>query len=575
MIKHQHGIVDSGPVVNGVTIFPIVFDSQPEYVRAGDTFTSLLQLPIGGGRLLDHYCAHLPEPLRTNLTVVPSFPHDDAYEELMRQHPAVEAVVAGSALGEGSVPYEPSDWLFFCDPRFTAEHPDFGSVMRKATERPRKTLHQVVLDAGSDGVRERIELDQNGLVRRIRRYYDEHTWSLTAGVTCSLVPASCLRLIPDSKVTSLVALRQALFASGVPSDDLLASGRVFDLSLERDLLTLNERVSLHHARDSQGDHNAASIFLGNRCMIHPSARLFGPVMVQDDVVIADGAVVVGPTTIGARVRVDPGARVVRSVIASDTTVPDGATLCDQVWISTDRDTASEPLATRRLPTDDLLGEGGGPSPYIRFKTLAESIVACAGLIALIPLLAIIAILIKLDSRGSVVYCDQRESKHGKTFRCWKFRTMVEGADGAHRALRHLNQMDGPQFKIDADPRITRVGRWLRKSSLDELPQLLNVMLGQMSLVGPRPSPFSENQTCIPWRDGRLSVLPGITGLWQVCRHSRKDGDFHQWIYYDLAYVRHVSFWVDVKILLATLVTLGGRGHVPVSWIISRRRLDTP
>jgi lipopolysaccharide/colanic/teichoic acid biosynthesis glycosyltransferase len=94
----------------------------------------------------------------------------------------------------------------------------------------------------------------------------------------------------------------------------------------------------------------------------------------------------------------------------------------------------------------------------------------------------------------------------------------------------------------------------------------------MSLVGPRPSPFQENQMCVPWREGRLSVRPGITGLWQVCRHERSEGDFHQWIQYDLLYVRHMSFTVDMKILMATLLTGGGKGHVPISWILSASTL---
>ena len=108
---------------------------------------------------------------------------------------------------------------------------------------------------------------------------------------------------------------------------------------------------------------------------------------------------------------------------------------------------------------------------------------------------------------------------------------------AHRQQRQLyrsNQVDGPQFKLKEDPRVTRVGRLLRVTNLDEIPQLINVLRGQMSLVGPRPSPFRENQICVPWRRARLSVRPGITGLWQVCRdEDRTEGDFHEWIYYDL------------------------------------------
>ena len=110
-------------------------------------------------------------------------------------------------------------------------------------------------------------------------------------------------------------------------------------------------------------------------------------------------------------------------------------------------------------------------------------------------------------------------------------------------------------------------RWIRGTNVDELPQLINVLLGHMSLVGPRPSPFRENQICVPWRRARLSVRPGITGLWQLCHDNRRGGDFHQWIFYDMTYVRHFSIWLDLKILLATVVSLGGRCTVPLSWLV--------
>jgi lipopolysaccharide/colanic/teichoic acid biosynthesis glycosyltransferase len=128
-------------------------------------------------------------------------------------------------------------------------------------------------------------------------------------------------------------------------------------------------------------------------------------------------------------------------------------------------------------------------------------------------------------------------------------------------------MDGPQFKVKEDPRRTRIGRFLTVTNLDELPQLWNVLVGEMSLVGPRPSPFRENQVCVPWREGRLSVRPGITGLWQICRHDRQKGDFHQWIYYDLLYVRNVSLWLDVKIAALTLLSFARGGYVPLSWVL--------
>jgi lipopolysaccharide/colanic/teichoic acid biosynthesis glycosyltransferase len=149
--------------------------------------------------------------------------------------------------------------------------------------------------------------------------------------------------------------------------------------------------------------------------------------------------------------------------------------------------------------------------------------------------------------------------------------MFTGADRAQRQLNGLNNTDGPHFKVDRDPRVTRVGRVLRALNVDELPQLFNVLVGEMSLVGPRPSPFRENQVCIPWRAARLSVSPGITGFWQVCRHERAAGDFHQWIEYDLLYVQYFSFLLDLKILVATILTLGGKAsHVPASWLLPGR-----
>jgi lipopolysaccharide/colanic/teichoic acid biosynthesis glycosyltransferase len=144
------------------------------------------------------------------------------------------------------------------------------------------------------------------------------------------------------------------------------------------------------------------------------------------------------------------------------------------------------------------------------------------------------------------------------------------SEESQRRLTEMAQMDGPQFKLSFDPRVTRIGRWLRSSGLDELPQLINVLAGDMSLVGPRPSPFRENQMCVPWRRARLAVRPGLTGLWQVCRHDRDYGDFHQWIYYDLLYVGHASLWLDIKILITAVVTLGGRKAVPLSWLLSER-----
>ena len=170
-------------------------------------------------------------------------------------------------------------------------------------------------------------------------------------------------------------------------------------------------------------------------------------------------------------------------------------------------------------------------------------------------------------RGPIFFSDIREGLGGRQFGCLKFRTMLVGASELQRQLKEQGRLDGPHFKMDVDPRLTRAGRWLRAANFDELPQLVNVLRGDMSLVGPRPSPFRENQICAPWREGRLSVRPGITGLWQLCRHDRKAGDFHQWIEYDLLYVQEMSPTLDFKVLAATLLSLGGKYPVPVSRLL--------
>jgi len=144
---------------------------------------------------------------------------------------------------------------------------------------------------------------------------------------------------------------------------------------------------------------------------------------------------------------------------------------------------------------------------------------------------------------------------GKEFPCIKFRSMRKDAEKIKANLAAANQADGPQFFMDDDPRLTLVGRYLRRYNLDELPQFLNVLMGDMSVVGPRPSPKKENQYCPPWRDARLSVRPGITGLWQVRRTRVKGLDFQEWIKFDIEYVENQSWLMDLSIISETVVNL--------------------
>ncbi|MBF0317140.1 MAG: sugar transferase [Nitrospirae bacterium] len=181
------------------------------------------------------------------------------------------------------------------------------------------------------------------------------------------------------------------------------------------------------------------------------------------------------------------------------------------------------------------------------KATIDRVVSLLLIFFLFPLMLIIATVIKLDSRGPVFFLQRRCGLAGEEFLMYKFRTMILGADGFKDTL--LSETDGPVFKIRNDPRVTDIGRFLRRWSLDELPQLLNVLKGQMSLVGPRPLESVEMHGDDHWRQVRLSVKPGITGLWQI--HGRDSCRFSDWVKYDLEYVQNMSLVLDLKILLAT------------------------
>jgi exopolysaccharide biosynthesis polyprenyl glycosylphosphotransferase len=176
----------------------------------------------------------------------------------------------------------------------------------------------------------------------------------------------------------------------------------------------------------------------------------------------------------------------------------------------------------------------------------------------LPVLLLVALAIKVTTRGNVLFRQTRCGLNGRTFTLYKFRTMVEGAEARQPDLLHLNEMDGPVFKLREDPRVTALGRFLRKFSLDELPQLWNVLRGDMSLVGPRPPIPEEVARYERWQRRRLAMKPGLTCLWQVS--GRNELDFQQWMELDLEYIDTWSPWLDFKILLKTIpAVISGRG----------------
>jgi exopolysaccharide biosynthesis polyprenyl glycosylphosphotransferase len=196
---------------------------------------------------------------------------------------------------------------------------------------------------------------------------------------------------------------------------------------------------------------------------------------------------------------------------------------------------------------------------LAMKRAMDIVGASLGLVLLAPLFAVIALAIKLTSQGSVFFLQERVGRGNQIFHMWKFRTMVRGARHQQADLAHLNEMEGgAMFKIADDPRVTPVGRILRRASLDELPQLWNVLRGEMSLVGPRPLVPAENDQVMGWHRTRLDLTPGLTGPWQVM--GRNAIPFQEMVKLDYLYVTDWSLWSDIKLLLRTLpVVLGRRG----------------
>lgn len=189
--------------------------------------------------------------------------------------------------------------------------------------------------------------------------------------------------------------------------------------------------------------------------------------------------------------------------------------------------------------------------YLFIKRIFDIVASFAALLILSPLFLVIAILIKLeDPKGPVFYSQFRVGRNGKKFRMYKFRSMCVDADKKLKDLLAKNEVEGAMFKMKDDPRITRVGKWIRKTSVDELPQLWNVLHGDMALVGPRPPLPRETATYSEYDKQRLYVQPGCTGLWQVS--GRNDVGFHEMVALDIQYIKTRNLWVDVKIMFKTV-----------------------
>ena len=240
-------------------------------------------------------------------------------------------------------------------------------------------------------------------------------------------------------------------------------------------------------------------------------------------------------------------------------------LCEEQGVSVKILLDLFPARTAKMSVEELdgmplLAMTSVPSETVPLvgKRIFDVLVGAIALVVTSPLFLLVAAAIKLDSPGPVFFRQRRVGLHGRPFWLYKFRSMVAGAERMLGDLQHRNEMDGPVFKMRDDPRVTRVGRWLRRSSMDELPQFWNVLRGDMSVVGPRPPIPGEVKQYESWQRKRLAVRPGITCTWQIS--GRNEVEFEKWMQLDLHYIENWSLWHDLKIVLLTIpAVFRGRG----------------
>lgn len=439
---------------------------------------------------------------------------------------------------------------------------------------------------GNDHDLETVEVDPSGLVSRVNILH----WSRNR--RSQLMP--CGVYVFDRKVLPLIPcdeyfdvneqLVPLVRSQGGSIRAHQIEGGVHAITGPEDFLWLNREILLKDTGGSvrnDGRYNGMDdIVIGENANISPRSFLLGPLVIGSDCVVEDYVQLIGPAIIGSTshlekgslvresvlrsgTRVQGNARVEYSVVAGDETIPEGMRVRSTFWATAkpvmheSQRIASQPAANRLLQRARLAQRDTGRMPperdrrstYGLVKSVFDITAASIGMVLAGPLMALIALAVKLDSPGPVFFSQKRCGKNGKEFWMHKFRTMVPDAEQRQKELRAQNSVDGPMFKLEEDPRITRVGKMLRKTSLDELPQLLNVLRGEMSLVGPRPLAYDEMKFCPTWRDARLSVSPGLTGLWQV--KARNRNRFAEWIRYDLEYVRRHSLLLDLYILVRT------------------------
>ncbi|MFC1633207.1 sugar transferase [Planctomycetota bacterium] len=452
-------------------------------------------------------------------------------------------------------------WFILSNGRFATKI-DIA-LLERIIYRLRADVVVVYADPKLLGEREEVRLTAEGKVAAFHRVYTDsaeyafvaadwpHHLFIKTNVLERILPGGVLPL-SFSTLLNKCRSEELMFPA------VNVAGAVLDLESEEGLLSF--------CGTGLSRRQTFKFKTGESQTVSGNPRCIGDVVLGGGVNIASDVVLVGPTIISDKVKIEPGAIISSSIVGPGVCIPKGEYVQNCV--------VRGPQYERRSPTqyrsrslqqisnlsrDFNYSQDSCRSfrkwkrfSYARcLKRITDCLVAILVLLLFAPLIPFIALAIKLTSPGPVFYKDRRQGLHGKDFNCLKFRTMITGAHEIQEKLRIVSQVDGPQFKMEDDPRISTVGRFLRETYIDEIPQFINVLTGQMGVVGPRPSPKSENTLCPLWRDARLSVRPGITGLWQVHRTRQPMKDFQEWIHYDIEYVRNLSLKMDLSICWQT------------------------
>nr|MBA3273538.1 sugar transferase [Chthoniobacterales bacterium] len=356
-------------------------------------------------------------------------------------------------------------------------------------------------DTRERNYREEVVTDESDRFMKFARIYDSSEHLARVVVTPEREVAQLWQSAPDP-LTGWRRLRR--FTPRIDRVTLSVDGHAYDQSSDREVAAfLNDLLREWHRPDATIARARKLGTAGGELWTDPDAR------------IGEGAKCIGPVWVGAGRQVNDGTMVIGPAVVWDDPATRPRSEAIQ-WL------AIEPTAPPEEPSPLVM------DPLDRaFKRLFDIVASIIGIVGSLIVYPLIMAAIWLEDGRPFFFGHTRETIGGREFKCWKFRSMRKDAEKIKEQLKKLNQADGPQFFMENDPRLTRVGRFLRKYNLDELPQFFNVLVGHMAIVGPRPSPYRENQFCPAWREARLSVRPGITGLWQVRRTRRAGADFQE------------------------------------------------